>query len=89
MINNATVFYQEAMQKSGYHNELKYQHSSSHTIPAKTKKKKKTKNFMVQPPFSEHVKTNIGRTFLNLLEMHFPPSSPPHNLQHKHCENQL
>ena len=38
MFNKATVVYQEAMQKSGYHNELKYQHSSSPTIPAKTKK---------------------------------------------------
>ena len=36
-------------------------------------KKKKMKNFMVQPPFSEHVKTNIGRIFLNLLEKQFPP----------------
>ena len=52
-------------------------------------KKKKTKNFMVQSPFSEHVKTNIGRTFLNLLKKHFPPPLPPQNLQHKHCKDQL
>ena len=58
-------------------------------VPYIYNKKKKTKNFMVQPPFSEHVKTNIGRTFLNLLEKHFPPPLPPQNLQHKHCEDQL
>ena len=40
MFNNATVVYQETMQKSRYHNNLKYQHSSSPTIPAKTKKEK-------------------------------------------------
>ena len=33
--------------------------------------KKKTKNIMVQLPFSKLIKTNIGRTFLNLLEKHF------------------
>ena len=45
---------------------------------------------MVQPPFSEHVKTNIGRIFLNLLEKQFPPPlSLPQNLQQKHCEDQL
>ena len=38
MFNKATVVYQEATQKSGYHNKLKYQHSSSPNIPAKTKK---------------------------------------------------
>ena len=38
MFNNAIVVYQEAMQKSRYHNELKYQHSNSPTISAKTKK---------------------------------------------------
>ena len=70
MFNNATVVYQDAMQKSRYHNKLKYQHSSSPTIPAKTKKRKQ-KILWFNPPFSEHVKTNIGRTF-NLLEKHFP-----------------
>ena len=84
MFNNATVVYQEAMQKSGYHNELKYQHSSSPTIPAKTKKRKR-KILWFNNPFSEHVKTNIERTFLNLLKKHFPPQ----NLQQKHCEDQL
>ena len=71
MFNNATVVYQEAMQKSGYHNELKYQHSNSPTIPAKMKKRKQNILwFLVQP--REHVKTNIGRNFLNLLKKHFP-----------------
>ena len=27
---------------------------------------------MVQPPFNKHVKTSIGRTFLNLFGKHFP-----------------
>ena len=38
---------------------------------------------MVQPPFSEHVKTNIGRTFLNLLEKHFPSRHRLHKICNK------
>ena len=75
MFNNATVVHQEAMQKSGYHNELKYQHSSSPTIPPKTKKRKQ-KILWFNPPFSQHVKTNIRRIFLNLHEKHFPSHYP-------------
>ena len=82
MFNKATVDYQEAMRKSGYHNKLKYQHSSSPTIPAKTKKRKR-KILWFNPPFSEHVKTNIGRTFLNLLEKHFPSRHRLHKICNK------
>ena len=28
------------------------------------------------PPYSEHVKTNIGRNFLKLIDKNFPPSHP-------------
>ena len=38
---------------------------------------------MVQPPFSEHVKTNIGRTFLNLLKKHFPSCHCLHKICNK------
>ena len=82
MFNKATVDYQEAMRKSGYHNELKYQHSSSPTIPAKTKKRKR-KILWFNAPFSEHVKTNIGRNFLNLLEKHFPSRHRLHKICNK------
>ena len=58
MFNNATVVYQEAMQKIGYYNKLKHQHSSSPTRRTKTKKRKR-KNLWFNPPFSEHFKTNI------------------------------
>ena len=33
------------------------------------------------PLFSEHVKSNIGKVFLHLLEKHFPP----HHCLHKIC----
>ena len=70
MFNNATVVYQEAMQKSGYHNELKYQHSSSPTIQAKTKKE--NKKFYGLTPLSVNIlKLILELLFFNLLEKHF------------------
>ena len=69
MFNNTAVAYQEAMQKS----DIERIKVSAFKQPCQTgqNEKKKTKNLWFNPPFSEHVKTNNGKTFLNLLENHF------------------
>ena len=59
IVNIEAIVYQEAMRKSEYYNELKYQHSNNLTKQAKTKKRKR-KILWFNPPFSKHVKTNIG-----------------------------
>ena len=65
------------MQKSGYHSELQ-----SLNTPAQEKKKTRRRNIVwFNPPFSEHVGTNIGKIFLRLLAKHFPP----HHRLHKIC----
>ena len=74
MFNYSAIVYQKATPKSGYYNELKYQHLSNFIKQAKTRKEK-PKILWFYPPFSEHVKTNIGKTFFSiLLEKHFPSS---------------
>ena len=35
---------------------------------------------MFNPPFSKSVKTNVGKTFLKLIDKHFPPSNPLHKI---------
>ena len=71
MFNNATVVYQEAMQKSGCHNELKYQHSSSPTIPAKTKKRKR-KILWFNPLSVNMLKLILEELFLIYSKSTFP-----------------
>ena len=73
MFNKATVVYQEAMQKSGYHNELKYQHSSSPTIPAKTKKRKR-KILWFNPLSVNMLKLILEKPFLIYSKSTFPPA---------------
>ena len=46
-------------------------------------KKRKRKILWFNPPFSEHVKTNIEKTFLNFLEKHFPSCHCLHKIFNK------
>ena len=69
--------YEEAMQRSRHPGGLQYI-----ILPRPHKKKSRKRNIVwFNPPFIEHVKTNIGKVFLHLLEKHFPP----HHRLHKIC----
>ena len=59
---------------SGYQPNLSYNKQ-----PKKTKKSNK-KDYMVQPPYSENVKTNIGRTFLKLIKNNFKRDHKYHKI---------
>ena len=62
--------YQEALQKSGYTNILKYDEKEKQK---KKKKQRHKKAIWFNPPWSAEVKTNIGHEFLLILDKHFPP----------------
>jgi hypothetical protein len=38
-----------------------------------------------KPPFSKNVSTNIGQTFLNIIDDEFPAGHPTQNIQPQHC----
>ena len=64
--------YQAALEKSGYNFQLNYD-------PPKTEgkgRKRKRKVLYFNPPLSQNVQSNIGKTFLTLLKTHFPKNSP-------------
>ena len=75
--SNAVPEYEEAMHRSGHTGKLEY----ADNLVSKKKKKRKRNITWFNPPFSEHVKTNIGKEFLRLLAKHFPP----HHRLHKIC----
>ena len=75
--SNAVPEYVEAMQRSGHTGKLEY----ADNLVSKKKKKRKRNIMWFNPPFSEHVKTNIGKEFLRLLAKHFPL----HHRLHKIC----
>ena len=69
--------YEETMRKSRHSRELQY-----NSPPDSHKRKPRKRNIVwFNPPFSEHVKLNINKVFLHLLEKHFSP----HHRLHKIC----
>ena len=77
--NKAVPIYSNALASSGFSVAINF-----NAIDNK-KKARKRKILWFNPPFSEHVTTNIGRSFLKLLDKHFPRG---HRLRKIcHCNN--
>ena len=55
------------MQENGYKTLMSYAQTE-----VKTNKNRSGNSIWFNPPFSENVKSNIGKIFLNLLKKHFP-----------------
>ena len=61
--------YQEALNRCGYTHTLNY------TPVDTSRRQKRSRNIIwFNPPFSRTVSTNIGKSFLNLIDKHFPRS---------------
>ena len=76
----AAPVYEKAMRRSEHKSEIKHE---LHPHPNKRTRKRKIIQF--NPPYSEHVRTNIGREFRRLLTKNFRPT---HRL-HKICNNNV
>ena len=65
--NKSKGLYESALKESGYQHVMKYE-------PERRQKKRNRNRKVIwyNPPFSSHVKTDIGRKFLNLIDKHFP-----------------
>ena len=63
-------YYQEALRKSGHTHILSYKPPEP-----RRKRNRSRKVIWYNPPYSKQVKTNIGRKFLQLLEIHFPENN--------------
>ena len=65
--NKAKPLYAEALSESYYKASLKFEKPQYNT-----KRNRLRKVIWFNPPFSQNVKTNIGKTFLKLVKQHFP-----------------
>ena len=74
MFKSAAPLYQEAIQKSGYDFELKFDPLASEVKPKKRSRKRHILWF--NPPYNSTVKTNVGKEFLGLIDKCFPPNHP-------------
>ena len=73
--------YSEALDKSGHPPEMKYKPTE------KSKRTRKRNIIWFNPPFSQHVKTNIGKVFLKLLDKNFPKHHKFHKLFNRNTVN--
>ena len=68
--------FQDALRKSGHTTSLSYKPTQQQRNP----KKGRSRNVVwFNPPFSQHVRTNIGKEFLRLINKHF--GNPSHKLR--------
>ena len=67
--------YQEILKKSGFNTKLDYT-----PRPTRRTRRRKREVIWYNPPFDLQVKTNIGRTFLRLIDKHFPPHHRLHTV---------
>ena len=73
--NNAAPFYNDVLSASGYKENLTYQQDLT-----PSKKVRQRKIIWFNPPYSVNVETNIGKTFLKLIDKHFPKTSKFHKI---------
>ena len=73
--------YQEALRRSGYQYTLQYEPVEDQ---AAKKRSRRRRVIWFNPPYSIHVKTNVGREFLKLVDSAFPPSNPLHKIFNRH-----
>ena len=65
--NKAKPLYENALKDSGFNTSIKYAKDE-----AKSNRNRNRKIIWFNPPFSQNVKTNIGKTFIKLVKKHFP-----------------
>ena len=74
--------YQSALKKSGYKNvNLEFKKTDEKKTNNNKNKNKRQRNILwFTPTFNKQTKTSIGKIFLQLIDKHFPPNNPLHEI---------
>ena len=77
MFDAAKGPYQEALKRSGHTHTLSYDPEvAGGATPRRRRRRKKNNIIWFNPPWCNSVTTDVGRKFLNLVDLCFPPSNP-------------
>ena len=76
MFEIAAPTYREALAKSGYSYELKFDPNANKPSKKKKNQRANRKKIWFNPPYSAAIRTNIGQEFLKLVEKSFPHGHP-------------
>ena len=72
MFDNSKDLYNNALSSSGFKDKIKFNPDFNKNICRNKNRKRKIMWFNL--PYSSNVSTNIGKSFLKILDMHFPKS---------------
>ena len=89
MFETAAPIYREALAKSGYDFELKFDPNASEKSH-KNKNNRSRDITWFNPPYSAAIRTNIGKEFFNLVSKSFPPGQwapTAKKFQQEHSQN--
>ena len=81
VFDNASVEYDEALRSAGHKETIIFNKNQK---DSKNKNNRGRKVTWFNPPYSLNVKTNIGKTFLHLIDRHFPSGHPLHKIFNRH-----
>ncbi|KAJ8049617.1 hypothetical protein HOLleu_02439 [Holothuria leucospilota] len=87
IFNSAAPIYDEALEKSGFKEEVKSKKADAkERVTGENKKRRRKRNVIwFNPPFGKNVKTSIAGTFLKLLDKHFPQGSDSTKIFNRNC----
>ena len=71
ILNEACPAYTEALKKNGYNTNLQFDKTGTNKSNEKNKTRKRNITWF-NPPFNINVATNVAKTFLSLIDKHFP-----------------
>ena len=83
IFDKAAPTYQTALENSGHNFKLNFEQvpeQNENENEKKTAKKRKRNIIWFNPPYSRAVMTNVGKTFLQTMDKHFPPGNPLHQI---------
>ena len=71
--SKTSQLYNDALKSSGYKEKIQYDRNQN--------QRKRSRNIIwFNPPFSQNVQTNVVKSFLHLIDKHFPKSSKLHKI---------
>ena len=83
VFSRSIKIYNDALPESIFKETLKFVIPAPKNNDENQKRKRKRNIIWFNPPYSKNVKTNIGKTFLQLLSKHFPKDHEMHKIFNK------
>ena len=83
VFNRSIKIYNDGLHESNFREALKFVIPAPKNNDENQKRKRKRNIIWFNPPYSKNVKTNIGKTFLQLLSKHFPKDLKMHKIFNK------